>query len=290
LFCLDHQTELSKDFLTEDDWYQIEQTVEALKPFQQATLRAEGTAKFGHHGSVWEALPLIETLLGLIERKQADLLVNQRGKTPSPLQVAYQNAWEKLQKYYNKTDEAHGIYAASILLHPSYRKNYFEVKWSTEELSAWREVLYQSVRTVWQNEYKQEASNTSAASISRDGVEEEEDPFEAYLADTEPPHGQNGNSDPFDEFISATPSRINNDHLLTWWSAPHHDPALKQLALDLFSIPAMSSEIERVFSSTKMLLTAQRQRINDNTIEEAELLRHWIQQGIDYDVFSEVVT
>jgi hypothetical protein len=69
LFCLDYQSELGKDLLNEDDWLQIEQIIEALKPFHQATLRAEGTAKFGHHGSVWEALPIMETLLGLIEKK-----------------------------------------------------------------------------------------------------------------------------------------------------------------------------------------------------------------------------
>ncbi len=115
-----------------------------------------------------------------------------------------------------------------------------------------------------------------------------DDPFEAYLADTNPYHNYDTARDPFDEFINAVPTRIPNDHLLTWWNASHHDSSLRQQALDLFSIPAMSSEIERVFSSTKMLLTAQRQRISDTTIEEAELLRHWMQQGIDSEVFSDL--
>jgi hypothetical protein len=118
-------------------------------------------------------------------------------------------------------------------------------------------------------------------------VNREIDLFKAYLADTKSLLGQNSSHDPFDEFISAAPTRINNDHLLTWWNALNHHPALKQQALDLFSIPAMSSEIERVFSSTRMLLTAQRQRISDATIEQVGLLWHWMQKGIDSEVFTD---
>jgi hypothetical protein len=57
----------------------------------------------------------------------------------------------------------------------------------------------------------------------------------------------------------------------------------KPNGMDLFWIPAMSSEIERLSSSARLLLTAQRRRLSDVTIEEAELLRHWWQQSIDED-------
>jgi hypothetical protein len=55
------------------------------------------------------------------------------------------------------------------------------------------------------------------------------------------------------------------------------------MALNLFSIPAMSSEIERGFSPAQLLLTAQRQQLSNVTIQEVELLQHWWQQGIDDD-------
>jgi hypothetical protein len=232
---------------------------------------------------VWEVLPILETLLGIIERKQEELNAAQRGR-PQPLQIAYQNAWEKLQKYYNKTDSAHNIYAAAVLLYPSYRKHYFEKKWATGDLALWREPLYQSVRVTWQIEYcgsTATASEQTQPLATEHTIQEETDPFEAYLADTKALlESDQNDSNAFDAFISATPTRINNDHLLTWWNAPHNDTALKQQALDLFSIPAMSTEIERVFSSTRMLLSAQRQRINEVSIEQSELLRHWWQQGI----------
>ena len=52
---------------------------------------------------------------------------NNRRHLPQihPLRVAYQNAWEKLKKYNDLTDEAHEIYAAGALLNPYLRKRYF---------------------------------------------------------------------------------------------------------------------------------------------------------------------
>jgi hypothetical protein len=50
---------------------------------------------------------------------------------------------------------------------------------------------------------------------------------------------------------------------------------LRQLALDLISIPAMSAEVERVFSQAKRLITTDRNRMNDETIEVLQLLKNW---------------
>ena len=68
----------------------------------------------------------------------------------------------------------------------------------------------------------------------------------------------------------------NNDDedLLNWW-AVSGPPQLRQQAFDLLSIPAMSAEVERVFSSAKRTISADRHRLNDNTIECLELLKYW---------------
>jgi hypothetical protein len=49
---------------------------------------------------------------------------HKKGKTL--LAMAYQNTWEKLTKYYNITNDSYLIYAAVTLLHPAYRKTYFD--------------------------------------------------------------------------------------------------------------------------------------------------------------------
>ena len=51
-------------------------------------------------------------------------------------------------------------------------------------------------------------------------------------------------------------------------------PELRQQALDLLSIPVMSAEVERVFSSVKRLVTADRNRLQDTTIEMLALLKY----------------
>lgn len=126
LFCREFRSELQADNLLDEDWNHLTEIYKGLKPFYQATLRVEGKAGSRHHGAIWEALPLLEALLSVTEDGRQYKEANGRGL--QPLAIAYQNAWEKLQKYYNKTDEAHSIYAATVLLHPSYRKQYFDDK------------------------------------------------------------------------------------------------------------------------------------------------------------------
>ena len=40
---------------------------------------------------------------------------------------------KKLQKYYKLTDDVYPIFAAAILLYPSYRKYYFNHHWTSDE-------------------------------------------------------------------------------------------------------------------------------------------------------------
>jgi hAT family C-terminal dimerisation region len=51
------------------------------------------------------------------------------------------------------------------------------------------------------------------------------------------------------------------------------------MALDILSILAMSAECERVFSSTKILISDRRNRLKDDIIEANECIRHWTKEG-----------
>ena len=58
---------------------------------------------------------------------------------------------------------------------------------------------------------------------------------------------------------------------IAWWSESRSAfPSLYLYALDTLSVPAMSAECERVFSSTKQLITPERNRLTDNIIEASE--------------------
>jgi len=51
------------------------------------------------------------------------------------------------------------------------------------------------------------------------------------------------------------------------------------MAMDLFSIPAMSSECEREFSSAANVITDGRNRLADETIEALEIQKNWLNKG-----------
>ena len=69
--------------------------------------------------------------------------------------------------------------------------------------------------------------------------------------------------------------------MIAWWMRRSNPwKALRQQALDLLSILAMSTEVERVFSSAKRLVTPNRNRLNDETIEILQLLKYWWDQEV----------
>jgi len=64
-----------------------------------------------------------------------------------------------------------------------------------------------------------------------------------------------------------------------WASCETQYPSLARMAFDMLSILAMSSECERMFSSTKILLSDRRARMKEDIIEASECLRAWFQAG-----------
>ena len=91
------------------------------------------------------------------------------------------------------------------------------------------------------------------------------------------------NCDELEQYLSE-PSLIQNDRTaLDWWLDSEQRsrlPFLSKMAIDIFSIPAMSSEPERVFSGAKHTLTEQRMRCNIETIQLLECLKSWFRIGI----------
>jgi hypothetical protein len=67
--------------------------------------------------------------------------------------------------------------------------------------------------------------------------------------------------------------------LCEFWALHENEyPSLARMAFDILSIPAMSAECERVFSSTKLLLTDRRARMKEDIIEASECLRAWFKR------------
>ena len=60
------------------------------------------------------------------------------------------------------------------------------------------------------------------------------------------------------------------------------------MAIDVFSIPVMSAEPERVFSLTGAMCSPQRNKLNAESIQVCQCLRSWHSAGVIDDLFANV--
>ena len=137
----------------------------------------------------------------------------------------------------------------------------------------WKDKMISGIKKTWEEEYRGHC------------LVEQDQPKQLDFLDRHfrKPQVQASN-DQLNSFITATPVELANEtdeDLIAWWMRPSNPwKALHQQALDLLYIPAMSAEVERVFSSAKRLVTPNRNRLNDETIEILQLLKYWWDQQV----------
>ena len=71
--------------------------------------------------------------------------------------------------------------------------------------------------------------------------------------------------------------------VLEWWLDPEQRgryPLLSKMAIDIYFIPAMSSEPERVFSGAKRTISDDKGNLQSETIELLECMKSWFKLGI----------
>ena len=273
LFCFEYKNDIKNDTLSDAEWLYLNDIIAGLQPFHEVTLFLEGLAQHGSFGAIWEALPALGVLLQKMETGLRETTATRSAR--DPLAIAYQNAWEKLQKYYELTDNAHPIFAAAILLHPSHRKHYFDHHWTGEE-EQWKELMITNVKKVWEQEYK---PHVPTQAQQQQVAHRQPSIVEQYLCQAQMPQAV---SDEFDSYISGIQTNFGTRHDCIPWlrSRANLWPGITQHALDLLSIPAMSAELERVISSAKLTTTPLRNALSDQTMEVLELLRYWYTRNI----------
>jgi len=74
------------------------------------------------------------------------------------------------------------------------------------------------------------------------------------------------------------PAHHDFDDARKWWLLPeqqHNYPNLSRMALGILSIPAMSTSMERLFSSANITVSDRRNHLTPDTIEIIESLKSW---------------
>ena len=204
-------------------------------------------------------------------------------------------ACEKLDKYYSLTDTNPVLYAA-VGLHPALKYEYFKYAWAHH--SEWIENAKTAVQKLWISQYKSRTP-TPPASFSNSVTSTTFPPHDlaytvSHWRQKHMPHIPV--EDELEEFTS-TACIVLVQNPREWWAQNQKDyPRLSQMALDILAIPAISSEVERIFSSAGilldfyycyyllicigLLLTHRRNRIKDDIIEAVKCQKSWFLSGI----------
>jgi hypothetical protein len=204
----------------------------------------------------------------------------------------------KLAKYIDLMEE-NPVYWAALILHPAYK-----TKWLTEYLEPDRAAR---IETEFKAFYQQEYGSVDVELPSQPAQSPAQSPGQssaqlaAQLLAEQRRLAQEGSQrtawtnrlvphrhtfyarrpdpatkDELQAYLSEEPEEI--DDAVEWWLSPGRRsdfPRLSIMALDLLTIPAMSSECERVFSRAKHTVGHQRHRLDDDAINIVESLKQW---------------
>ena len=232
-------SELVNDRLSDQDWADLQEVYELLKPFKMLTMI--GQEKNSLHGSIGSILWGMDMLLTVLEearKKSSDI------RSPdSPFQLALDHAWGILNKYYSETDKCR-MYIVSLVLDPRMKYDYFERNWKKK----WIRDMKEKMRSVWEECDGQ----PSSAITTSPTVIADTSPFDVnkWRFGTAKPV-----RDELTRYLDApllvldSPEANESFDAMKWWTGNMQEfPVLAQLAFETFSIPAMSVEPERVFS------------------------------------------
>ena len=179
--------------------------------------------------------------------------------------------WYVLKQYYGLTDDT-PVYAMAVLLHPAMRMQYIKSRWQ----QGWWESIKAKVEALWA-----EYSDLELAPGENEPEKEQEDDEFIDFARPSLTLLEHRSGDEFERFINSGVCGISIP-VLEWWSQEQQRkrfPRLSRLARDIFSIPPMSDEPERIFSSARRVISWDRTRLGDSAIENVACLKHWVTNG-----------
>lgn len=182
--------------------------------------------------------------------------------------------------YYSLTDRA-PVCLAAIVLHPAFTWSWTRKKWASKP--SWITDGEAAVNQLWQGYSKTPVPLQQERTVKRRRIEEEcKDIFS--LSDSESDsEALPLLADEYSIFVTTQKRLKYVTHPLDWWSTAdvqQRFPRLSQMAIDIFTIPAMSDEPERTFSSTGLMITPHRSQLSPETINYAQCLKSWDAQGV----------
>ena len=234
---------LKADLLHAPDWDELKVLYNLLSPFKELTIELQGNIVGARmNGAIFDVLPAMDMLLNTLEDAKLAYKA-QKSHFASCINLA----WTKLDEYYNLSDNS-PIYVVAVMLDPRLKLQYIESRWSTHP--EWIEIAQEKVRTMF-NHYRNKCrSSVPLASISKSvsissALMHSESTFRnwKYGPIAPVPHPEE-----LDKYSRALLEAEDVAPIDYWKANKAKYPILASMAWDILSIPAMSSEVERVFS------------------------------------------
>jgi hypothetical protein len=241
-----------------------------------ATERLEGRGKAGKFGAIYEVIPVMEYVLSSLEtrtRPYSLIDFNVHAEAPEDhLAINLRAAWRKADGYYNKLDDS-PVYYAAVCLHPYY-KHYCDNSWADK--AEWLNTAKVGFQRLWAAYKPQRPRSSHSIKLLTNSID---DAIGAYV------HRGSYRDAPVDEFEcwkSLEPGwtrdqyEDNGNPVKYWIQLRPKYPNLARFAIDILSIPASSSDCERLFSELGDLLEPKRHHLGSEQLSALQLVRAWI--------------
>lgn len=180
---------------------------------------------------------------------------------------------------------SHGISENGRRVNPHMKWKYFTHTW--RDVNSWKDAVNPrswipsgkaALLTLW-FEYKTAPLDQEVPEQRQQQRERSPDPF-SMASDMTLVQTDDDEVDELDKWMSERVFELDEKDTLPkfWLRALKNKTTAKlaQMGLDMVSIPAMSSECERVFSQAKLFLTSQRGALKVDIIEATQCLRMWM--------------
>jgi hypothetical protein len=270
--------ELDIYVISDKEWDDLAELALLLVPFEKVTRATQGNNQ--GQGSIVSVLLSMDMLLSRLEK------IKSNGTAiTSAFYSTVDAAWSKLNKYYSLTDRS-PIYVVSIILHPCIKMRYFQHHWikHPEWITAAREQM---------ETFYMEYSGRSTVITSSQPNPLHSDMDDWCFGDTD-----FRSQSELDEYLAAPVLTLRGEETMesfnpvSWYESNNGSyPILTAIAYNIYAVPAMSAEAERVFSryipslsslilTAKQTITDRRNRLNTDTVEIIECLNSWQKEGI----------
>lgn len=181
--------------------------------------------------------------------------------------TAINAGWQKLEHYYNQSDVT-PIHRAAVLLHPRMKWRWFEKYWASKP--EWIADARRSIAELW-SQYKNKKVTIATSTAMPMKPQDEWSSVSTDTFDQLQLYEKEPYTEDYSAFDSAIPYWLNKRAI---W------PQLAQMALDVYSTPAMSDEPERVFSIAGHIQQPSRRRLTSEAMQWLLCLRSWQNSGI----------